>query len=563
MYSFDSNSNSTILMKRTMLFLLFIFVFSQSILAQNELTETKKLEATAKVWGFLKYYHPQVAEGNYNWDEQLFEILPKVKMASTSEELSQIYIDWIESLGQIKPCKKCKLKKEIQHFNKNFNLDWFNNGQMFNPQVSKKLKHIEENRHLGEKKYVKYYSKDLKIPDFINEIEYKNFDWQDEDLRLLTLFRYWNQIEYFFPAKYQASMNWDDVLSKMIPKFLNPNSEADFHLTMVELAASIDDSHVRLNTEETYLYFGHYYLPVQFKLIDNKAVVTSFYNDSLAKTNDLKIGDIIIEANDKKIEEIFQAQEKYIMGSNISRKRLNASYYVLNGSTDSVKLKIVRDDKTFTKSVKRYLYQDFNYKREVESEKFKVLEDNIGYINIGLVEPKEVSKIMETLENTKAIIFDVRKSSGYTPYFFANYITSQKRDFYKAIVPELDYPGRFIWTGPIKSGSNGKLKYTGKVILLVDENCQSQREFTAMCLQVGDNVTTIGSQTSGANGNVVRLNLVGGYKTQFSGVGIFYPDGTENQRKGVKIDIKVQKSIEGIVEGKDEIYEKAIEYVNE
>ena len=50
-------------MKRTIIFLLFIVVFTHSIIAQKKLTETEKLVATAKVWGFLKYYHPQVAEG--------------------------------------------------------------------------------------------------------------------------------------------------------------------------------------------------------------------------------------------------------------------------------------------------------------------------------------------------------------------------------------------------------------------------------------------------------------------------------------------------------------------
>ncbi|MDC0008380.1 S41 family peptidase, partial [bacterium] len=94
-------------------------------------------------------------------------------------------------------------------------------------------------------------------------------------------------------------------------------------------------------------------------------------------------------------------------------------------------------------------------------------------------------------------------------------------------------------------------------------NCQSQREFTAMCLQTGDNVTTIGSQTSGADGNVVIFNMLGGYKTQISGVGIFYPDGTETQRIGVKIDIDVKPTIEGLVKGKDEILERAIEFVSE
>ncbi|SDL20601.1 S41 family peptidase [Kriegella aquimaris] len=549
-------------MKKTILFPIVLLIFTHSIVAQNELTEIEKLAATAKIWGFLKYHHPQVAEGNYNWDEQLFETLPKVNSATNMEQLSQVYLNWIESLGEVKPCRKCKPKNDVQYFDKNFDLNWLNNDQLFTTQLSEKLKYIEDNRHQGKKQYVAYYSNKLKIADFTNELDYKGFDWQNENLRLLSLFRYWNMIEYFFPYKYQTDMYWGDVLNKMIPKFLNPKSETDFHLNMVELAASIDDSHVRFDTQKTYRYFGHYYLPVKFKLIDNKAIVTGMYNDSLARINDLKIGDIITKANDKTIETIFQEEEKYIMGSNTARKRLNASYYILNGPTDSLKIEVIRDGTTATKSIKRYLYRDFNYKAKEESEKYKVLEGNIGYVDIGKVELKEVPKVMEALKNTTALIFDIRKSTGITPYYFANYITSQSRDFYKVIEPDLDYPGRFIWTKTYQSGTNGKLKYTGKVILLVDENCQSQREFTAMCLQTGDNVTTIGSQTSGADGNVLLFNMVGGFKTQISGIGIFYPDGTETQRKGVKIDIKVKPTIEGLSAGKDEILERAIEFVN-
>ncbi|WP_405415289.1 S41 family peptidase [Maribacter sp. Asnod1-A12] len=548
-------------MKRTLLFLLPLLIYSSSIFSQNELTETQKLAVTAKIWGFLKYYHPHVAEGNYNWDEQLFKIILKTKKANNTIELSQIYIDLIDSLGEVEICNKCKPKNKVQYFNKNLDLKWLNNEQLFTVKLSNKLNFIKANRHQGEKKYVEYYSRNFKIANFTNEIDYENFDWQDENLRLLSLFRYWNMIEYFFPAKYQTDKNWNSVLNQMIPKFLYPKSETDLHLAMSELVVSLDDSHVKLNTDKTYLYFGHYYLPVQFKLIENQALITGIYNDSLAKINNLKMGDIIVKVDDVEVESIFTEKEKYISGSNMSRKRLNASYYLLNGPQDSLKVEVIRDDKLSIRYINRYLYQDFNYQKPINHEEYKILKGDIGYVDIGVVE--DFSKTMKALINTKAIIFDLRKTSSSTPFKIANYITSQKRDFYKAIVPDLDYPGRFIWTRTYQAGTNSKLKYNGKVILLVDENCQSQREFTAMCLQTGDNVTTIGSQTSGADGNVVVFNMVGGYRTQITGAGIFYPDGTETQRNGVRIDIEVNSTIEGIKNGKDEILERAIQFANE
>jgi carboxyl-terminal processing protease len=52
--------------------------------------------------------------------------------------------------------------------------------------------------------------------------------------------------------------------------------------------------------------------------------------------------------------------------------------------------------------------------------------------------------------------------------------------------------------------------------------------------------------------------MPGGAKTAISGIGIFYPDGTETQRKGVKIDIEITPTIKGIQERRDEILDKAL-----
>ena len=48
-----------------------------------------------------------------------------------------------------------------------------------------------------------------------------------------------------------------------------------------------------------------------------------------------------------------------------------------------------------------------------------------------------------------------------------------------------------------------------------------------------------------------------------SGIGVYYPDGTETQRVGIVPDIEVKSTIEGIKKGKDELLEKAIEIINE
>ena len=65
------------------------------------------LALLGQVWGFLKYYHPSVAKGNFDWDQQLFQKIPLVKNAGNANGLSNIFLNWIDSLGTVSPCRKC------------------------------------------------------------------------------------------------------------------------------------------------------------------------------------------------------------------------------------------------------------------------------------------------------------------------------------------------------------------------------------------------------------------------------------------------------------------------
>jgi hypothetical protein len=40
------------------------------------------------------------------------------------EELSKVYLDWIESLGVIKICQNLVMMSVIENFDKNFDLSW-------------------------------------------------------------------------------------------------------------------------------------------------------------------------------------------------------------------------------------------------------------------------------------------------------------------------------------------------------------------------------------------------------------------------------------------------------
>jgi C-terminal processing protease CtpA/Prc len=99
--------------------------------------------------------------------------------------------------------------------------------------------------------------------------------------------------------------------------------------------------------------------------------------------------------------------------------------------------------------------------------------------------------------------------------------------------------------------------------MLCNEETQSQAEYTIMMFQgaAGRRVTVIGGSTAGADGNVTAVRLPGGYSTYFSGLEVLYPDGAQTQQTGIRIDIKVEPTVAALKQGKDEMLERAIQFI--
>lgn len=134
--------------------------------------------------------------------------------------------------------------------------------------------------------------------------------------------------------------------------------------------------------------------------------------------------------------------------------------------------------------------------------------------------------------------------------------------FVKFTVGNPKNPGEFTFTESLKI-PNEDYHYKGKLVVLVNEKSQSQAEYAAMAFRAAQNSTIIGSSTAGADGNVSQISLPGGLTTMISGIGVYYPDGTETQRVGIVPDIIVKPTIESIKNGNDSLLEKVIEILNQ
>lgn len=539
--------------------LLFLLVLSQTVFGKTQLTETQKLVATCKVWGFLQYYHPQVAGGHTDWDKQLLEVLPKVEQANSKEEFSVVIENWINALGEVKTVAPITPAKDIEYFDKNFDLSWMNNNKLFSKTLSAKLKFIENNRFQGQQHYVGF---DIYENSYIKNRNFDTLNYNERNARILALFMYWNVIEYFFPYKYLMDQNWDTTLEELLPAFMIAKNEDDFYTAMQKLTVKLNDSHAVFYKYDSGRIKN--FLPVKGKIIDEKIIITEILNDDLAQADTLKIGDVITKIDDRSIKAIILENRDLINGSNEAAYLDYVVEPALSGYSENIKLEFLKDGKKITKTVKRYNFQQAYKNKDKKSnqkEKFKMLDSNIGYVNMETLKVKDVPDMIESLKSAKAIVFDQRNYPNGTLIDIVNFLNSKEKNFIMFTKVDSTYPGRFKWKGPRPCGYDNKNNYKGKVVVLANEKSLSQSEETIMCLQTADNTTIIGSQTAGADGNVSEIHLMKAFFTRFTGVGVYYPDRRETQRIGIIPDIEVKPTILGIQQGKDEVLDRALQFI--
>lgn len=539
-------------------YFLFILLFLSLPFSAQILSENQKLESLCRVWGFLKYYHPNVATGNLNWDQQLFQKIDELDKINNKTELNTLYSEWIDSLGKVEICKDCLKEDNAPYFLKNFDLGWIDNSDVFTKNTSQKLQYIKNNRNIAANHYI---GKGGRKIYFKNENLYGS-NFTSHSVSLLELFRYWNYVEYFFPYKYETDQNWNVVLTEMIPRFLSANNDTDYHLTLAELVAKTDDSHAYLFSTPISLHlYGSKKLPVEYSYAEGKLVVTKINANRFHEKTPLKVDDVIYDINGETIPQIINRLGKFIPASNSWGKMNKIKSKLLFSKDDSLSLKVEREGQNIEIIAKTYLIKDIAVKKTPAPKKWYFIdqEKKTGYVNMGIITKEDLNEMYKHLKSAESIIFDLRNYPKLTIIPLSEILLPNASLYYQFNFPETTFPGKFY--SRINSiGRKNPDYYKGNVIVLVDENTQSQAETTTMMFKQHPKAKVIGSNTSGANGDIIKFKIAD-LDTCFTGLGAYYPDGRETQRIGIIPDIIIKPTVEGIKNGKDEVLERALQYI--
>jgi C-terminal processing protease CtpA/Prc len=516
-------------------------------------SQIENLYLLGKVWGFVKYHHPEVAKGTINWDYELFRILKRLDAPDFKGELVQ----WIGKLGEFKSNQDEVLPTDNVKLMPTTN--WIKDKAFCSENLSSVLVKLNTTQ-IDKNHFVDFYP-GVNNPNFENETAYPKMKWDDKGYRLLSLFRYWNIIEYYFPNKHLIDKNWDAVLKEFIPKIVEGNDELSYKLTLVELIGNIQDTHANVWGRNDVLldFFGEKTVPVQIKYIEKQFVVVQLH-DEFKPNQKLKVGDIILKVNGVDVNDYVTNNKKYFPASNEPTQFRGISSKLLLTNNEKLSVTYKSGNEVFTEEFETI---DDKYWPDTKPAS-KELTSEIGYIYPASLKKGEINDIMKSFENKKGIVLDFRcYPSDFIVFSLGKLLLPESKDFVKFSKTSENHPGLFEYTKPTSVGNRNSNYYKGKVVILINEETQSSAEYHVMALRLAPKATVIGSTTAGADGNVSRLFLPGSVMTMISGIGVYYPDGTETQRIGIVPDLKMEPTIEGIKAGKDELLEKAMELINQ
>lgn len=544
------------------IFLLFTILLP-AVPADN-LKVSEKTALLGKVWGLLKYYHPNVTKESSEWDNAFLDFYNLVKRAENSDAVNVAVEQMINRAGGVNVLDQRNDRAEGSVNDRSDVFGWIDDSSVLNSLNKLKLKLLVVDTLSFTNRYISKGADGR--ADFSKEKDYEDLGYfPEEKYRALAVVRYWNLVNYFYPGKSVIVNSWDDAMITCLEEVVKVPGQDEYHMAMKAFTAAVRDAQSQFVSDVFKNVTGIYGVPFKVKCIDNKILVTTILNGRLSGDIDIKMGDEIVAVDGVPVTDLKNVLSKQVSYSNQRNLDRNVCEILLNGRTESVTITIKRDENV-DYELRRYSLLKLNEEYEAlrDTTIWRNLDSSTAYINLSYLKSEDTEKCIEEVKKSQNVILDCRYGADHAVAMkIVELMNSSSTAYVKYTEPDLTSPGRFIFQEPFSAGpseANSK-SYNGKVYVLVDRNVQGATELSVMALQAMSNTKVVGESTAGSADTTSTVTLPGRIVAGFSTRGLFYPDGTGIRQGGIRVDETVAISTEGVTLGKDEILDKTLSLI--
>ena len=394
------------------------------------------------------------------------------------------------------------------------------------------------------------------------------------ELRILAAYKVWGVFHYFFAYRDLMDEDWDALLAQYLPRLIAAKDAVEYNLAIAEWLPPAADSLAVVNSATMTNYFGEAPVGLRLRVIEKHAVVTEVL-DPEAKAKGVKVGDVVKKVDSETLLDRFTREAKFVPASTLQSLAVAIAGRLLNGPDGSNAALTMEDGLGNRKEVTLKRSKNFAaaLQADIAKETVKLLRGGIGYADLRSLKRSEVDAMFDRFREAPAIIFDMRGVPA----------DEVSGDVAARLTSEADVAAAIV-TGPIAAapdlqqgqmsnpsasyffvqtiGNSTKWKFQGKTIMLVDERTIGAGEQTALLFEAANKTEFIGTPTAGANTALTNFTVPGAITISLSGEDIRHANGGKLQRMGIQPNVSASATLTGIRTGKDEVLEKALEYLS-
>jgi C-terminal processing protease CtpA/Prc len=376
---------------------------------------------------------------------------------------------------------------------------------------------------------------------------------EDPAVRAAAIVVAWNVLRHFYPYHDVIGEDWDAVLDDAIADVLDDEGPADLALTLRRLVHRLHDGHGRVSGPG--VESGG--VPLRLAHVEGRHVV-------LAAPDGLGVvrGDELLRVDGVAIDELLAQRRQLHSGSpQWIDHILLAMGRVTEGPTGSTAtLELRRDGQLRTLELPRV---EAMPPAEPKRPPIDVLDGGVFYVDLDRAPTEEIMARMAEIAAAPGVVFDLRGypkgGPSWLPHLLSKPDTAKWMFVAHVIRPDLE--GETMFTEYGWDVQPAEPHIAGKVAFITGPGAISYAESVMGYVEGYELGAIVGAPTAGANGNIDPFSVPGGYRIVFTGMKVTRMDGRQHHLVGIQPTHPVERTLAGILAGRDEELEAALAIV--
>ncbi|MFY9823873.1 MAG: S41 family peptidase [Thermoanaerobaculia bacterium] len=392
---------------------------------------------------------------------------------------------------------------------------------------------------------------------------------EDRTSRLAGVVVSWSVFQHFYPYFEQIKVDWPGALRTGLTSAAVGPDTAAYIRTLRHMLAELHDGHAMVKNVNVNP-------PVRFAfnwdVVENQLVITSVEEGA---THGMLPGDRVLTINGRPATDALAEIESLTSAATPQWLLLRSLTELSGGQPGGTAALTVQPHAGGPVHTVTVAYTapygstlgigGFGSPTDPRPEKIAELRPGLFYVDLSRIDDDDFNGAVDQLAAADGIVFDMR---GY-PFLLSTSVLGHLIDkpvtsswFNIPIVTQPDRQG-WGWDSQYTYETPVAPRFTGRFAFLIDGRVLSAAESLMGIVENEHLGALVGGPTAGTNGGMDPFDVAGGYTLRWTGMDIRKKDGSPHLGVGIKPTVPVRRTLAGVIAGRDELLENAIEVVSQ